>query len=940
MNIKILVSINAFFALCSVCFITSNVLLSQPTSWKSIGPGGGGAFYSPSISPFNPSEVFIPSDMSDLFHTTNLGNSFSIVNFQYITAGIPTKVQFTNQPNILYTINQHEFGNFPVKSTDGGITWNKTQSDPTDGGAFQIFASDLDFNIVLVTDYSNVFYSTDGGASFDNIFQGDAGTWGSYIAGVLWDGNDIYIVQPNGLLVSKSGQSFKSEKPTGLSSEFIISCSAAKSNGKIRFFAVTSGSCYPGITGADHSDYLSVYTLDYGNSAWSKKSSGIPSGVHPFFVDMAKDNVDIAYIAGADVTNSGPSVLKTTDGGNTWQSIFNLQNNQNIKTGWSGFGGDRAWSFGEYALGFTVSRTNSNYSVITDLGFAHYTTDGGNHWEQMYVDKSDENPENSSTTRGKSYHSVGLENTTCWNICWADDKNLFGAYTDIQGTRCTDGGNTWSFDYTGHNDNTMYMSLKHPQSGIMYAATSSVHDMYESMYLTDAKIDGGRGKVLYSADKGKTWQILHDFAKPVVWLALDPTNSNRMYASMVNSAQGGIYVSENINLGAASTWKKLAVPPRTQGHPYNIVVLNDGSIVCTYSARMTNDRKSFLASSGVYFSSDGGNTWLDRSDASMQYWTKDIVIDPIDATQNTWYVGVFSGWGGPANNKGGLYKTTNRGTTWTKILDKARVESCTINPANPKEMYVTTEYEGLFLTRTLNSSNPIFNLVQSYPFKHPLRVFFNPYNNSEIYVSSFGYGIVRGSTSSVDPLDNVVLISPLNNSNSLSSSTVKFNWNKVTNATKYTFSYADNDNFSNSLADSSLTDTSYIIPNFSNFENKTISWRVKAGNASGWGNYNQVWHLIVTPKTSVSDCSDIQLQLFPNPANTYISIISDNDLNHTQVFLFNNIGEDLSSTIEQENISGNQILLRIENLPAGQYHLQLMKTSGIPSANFKFIKSK
>ena len=31
---------------------------------------------------------------------------------------------------------------------------------------------------------------------------------------------------------------------------------------------------------------------------------------------------------------------------------------------------------------------------------------------------------------------------------------------------------------------------------------------------------------------------------------------------------------------------------------------------------------------------------------AMYYWTKDIVIDPNDASQNTWYAGVFSGWGG------------------------------------------------------------------------------------------------------------------------------------------------------------------------------------------------------------------------------------------------------------------------------------------------------
>ena len=593
-------------------------LKAQPNSWQNIGPGGGGAFYSPSISPYNPNEIFFASDMSDLFHTTDLGNSYSIVNFQYITAGGMTKVQFTNNQKILYTINQNEFGNFPVVSTDAGITWKTLKSDPTDGGAYQIFASDQDYNKVIVTDYTNVYYSNDGGNSFKSIFQGNSGTWGSYIAGVFWDGKDIYVVQPDGVLYTMDGTSVNIKHPGLAANEYIVSASATKGPNGIVFYAVTNSSCYPGITGADHGGYKSVLKYKNGDNTFTPLSANIPSGIHPFFVESDKSNPNVVYIAGYDGNSYGPSVIKTTDAGNTWTNTFKLQNNQNIKTGWSGFGGDRNWSYGEYALGFAVSSTNSNYAIFTDLGFAHITTDGGSHWEQIYVNKSDANNENASIAKGKTYRSVGLENTSCWNMCWSDEKNIFAGYTDIQGCRSSDGGNSWSFDYTGHNDNTMYMSIKHPQTGILYAATSSVHDMYESMFLTDSRIDGGRGKVLFSTDKGKTWQILHDFGKPVIWLALDPNNPNKMYASMINSSQGGIYVCNDISKGATSQWTKLSVPPRTQGHPYNIVVLKDGSLVCTYSGRMTNDRKSFLASSGVFLSTDGGTTWQDKSDANMQ----------------------------------------------------------------------------------------------------------------------------------------------------------------------------------------------------------------------------------------------------------------------------------------------------------------------------------
>ena len=44
-------------------------------------------------------------------------------------------------------------------------------------------------------------------------------------------------------------------------------------------------------------------------------------------------------------------------------------------------------------------------------------------------------------------------------------------------------------------------------------------------------------------------------------------------------------VTNNLSAGTASTWTKLPNPPRTEGHPYNIKVLNDGSVVVTYSGR-------------------------------------------------------------------------------------------------------------------------------------------------------------------------------------------------------------------------------------------------------------------------------------------------------------------------------------------------------------------
>ena len=197
----------------------------------------------------------------------------------------------------------------------------------------------------------------------------------------------------------------------------------------------------------------------------------------------------------------------------------------------------------------------------------------------------------------------------------------------------------------------------------------------------------------------------------------------------------------------------MPAPPRTEGHPYNIHVLSDGAIVCTLSGRRVGN--NFTPSAGVFLSTDGGQTWEDRSDARMRFWTKDLVLDPADKTESTWYVGVFFAWGQAGREgKSGLYRTTDRGKTWTLLADSSlapsgvlNVESCGFDPAHKGEFYFTTEYDGLFYSADIRAAKPAFKQVESYGFKHPLRVQFDPYHESELWVTSFGNGIRVGHTS-------------------------------------------------------------------------------------------------------------------------------------------------------------------------------------------------
>ena len=735
-------------------FAFSTLIFAQPTSFSSRGIGGGGALFAVAINPANNNEYYVSCDMGELFHTTNFGTSYNQVHFTELIGGHNSKVCFTSSVGLLYSVNYANNEVVPVKSTDNGVTWATLAGNPDN--TEETFSIDADYNNpsrVIISYYGSIHFSNNGGNTFTSIHTATNMGSGNTVGGVFWDGNNIYIGTNDGVIMSSNGGTTWSVTPiAGLpAGDRIWSFAGAKVGAVTRFFCITAnaGNIYVGVVGSDYNGFATgVYSVDYGSGNWTPKNTGLNfANDYPMFVGMATNDINTVYLAGSN-SNTEPDIIKTTNAGTSWSHVFTTLNNGNIITGWSGQGGDRGWSYGECPFGLAVAPNNSNSVIFGDFGFVHKTNNGGTGWTQAYVNAADQHPAGANTPPFDTYQSVGIENTTSWQVHWMNANNMWSCFSDIRGIRSTDAGNSWSFNYTGYSANSSYRIAQHPTNGTLYMGTSNIHDMYQSTRLQDAILDAtdANGKIMYSTNNGASWTQLHNFNHPVFWVTLDPNNSNRAYASVIHYAGGtglgGVYVTNDLNNLAASTWTLLPNPPRTEKHPASLVVLNDGKLVATYSGRRTS-AGAFTASSGVFIYNPATNSWTDVSHTGMYYWTKDIVIDPNDATQNTWYANVFSGWGGPPNGLGGIYKTTNRGTSWTKLTGTTidRVTSCTFNPLNANQIYITTEGQGLWISHNINSATPTFSMVPSYPFQQPERVFFNPYNQSEMWVTSFGNGL-------------------------------------------------------------------------------------------------------------------------------------------------------------------------------------------------------
>ncbi|NVO19022.1 MAG: T9SS type A sorting domain-containing protein [Bacteroidetes bacterium] len=737
--------------------ISISCLAQTPAFWESHGIGGGGALFSPSVNPSNPDEIYVSCDMGEVFHSTNGGTDWNMIDYMQVQGGHESQVQFTNNPLIKYVVDYTSIQGMdfirPLKSIDGGSTWQLISGNPypsaPDAGVLRLLADYINPDNIILAGYGTIYFSSDGGSNFHLVHTCISNGAGNHIAGAFFDSSSIYIGTNDGLLVSAdNGQTFNTMSVSGIpSGEYILSFAGAKQDGHLKFYCLTTTSVWAGFTYGDNywGEMSGVYNMDNADGSWHQAMGGIASGSDfPVFVGMSANNTGIAYLAGGSSVNY-PIVMKSVAGA-AWTHVFLTASNQNIYTGWSGFGGDHGWSYPEAPFGFTVDRNDANTLMFSDYGGVHITKDAGLTWHQKYLDPDFENPMGQSTPIGKSYHGNGLENTSCWQLLWADSLSMYGGYSDITGIYSVDKGYEWKF-IPGLTQNTIYRLVKNTD-GKIYAATSSIHDMYQSTRIYDAQINSGTGAVYFAPSNGGNFSLLHNFGHPVTWIAIDPANPGRMYASVAHSNKatiGGIYVTNNLEAGSSSTWTKMPNPPEANGHPFNITVLNNGDLVVSYSARKPSSSKAFTDSSGVFYYNNLASTWSKRSDPNMRFWTQDVVVDPNDPTQSTWYSCVFNGWGTTGiNGTGGLFRTYDKGLTWNRISDEYRVNSCTIDPLNPNRIYMTTETNGLWFSNDASSAQPGFNRVPEYPFRHPVRVFYNPFKQDEIWVTGFGAGVMKG----------------------------------------------------------------------------------------------------------------------------------------------------------------------------------------------------
>ncbi len=186
-------------------------------------------------------------------------------------------------------------------------------------------------------------------------------------------------------------------------------------------------------------------------------------------------------------------------------------------------------------------------------------------------------------------------------------------------------------------------------------------------------------------------------------LAIDPTDHSRWF---VASASGGVWRTDN----AGTTW----TPVFDEQGSYSIgcITLDPANPhVVWVGSGENNSQRSVSWGDGVYRSRDGGVTWENLGLKHSEHIGK-ILVDPRDS--NVVYVAAQ----GPLWNSGGdrgLYKTTDGGATWTKVLDispDTGVNDVVMDPRNP-DVLIASSYQRRRHVWTLIDGGPESTLYKS-----------------------------------------------------------------------------------------------------------------------------------------------------------------------------------------------------------------------------------
>jgi len=207
------------------------------------------------------------------------------------------------------------------------------------------------------------------------------------------------------------------------------------------------------------------------------------------------------------------------------------------------------------------------------------------------------------------------------------------------------------------------------------------------------KLDELRAAGASTASEGIAGTIPAEWIKSLQWRCIGPANmGGRITAISVFEQDPSTYWVATASGGLVKTVNNGITFEHQFDHEATVsigdvcVAPSDRNIVWVGTGE-ANPRNSVSFGDGVYKSTDGGKTWKNMG-LKKSFQIGHIAVHPKNP--NTVYVGALGRLYG-ANEERGLFKTTNGGDTWEKILyvdDKTGVIDVQMHPTDPETLLV------------------------------------------------------------------------------------------------------------------------------------------------------------------------------------------------------------------------------------------------------------
>jgi len=744
-----------------LCLLLLNPSSLSSISWSPIGPGGGGWMTSITVANDAAHTVYAACDVGGVYKSTDHGKTWQIRNNGLTTYYVQNIAYDPVTPTILYAATRG--GVF--KSPDGGESWQSKRSGFPSESPYHFSAPISD--IVVDPTSPNIMYAGIGvpraGYELDSYYWQQC-----EVKGAIYKSTD-------------SGENWTQIKDTGIPADAMIYSLALDPGNSNIIYTATSRGVYKSIDSgatwtAKNTDlphqramilvidpanintlYVTmwaepgsaswqggVYKSTNGGDSWAAKNNGLPQTMgseegftsnYPALV-VDEQHPQTLYV-GNNSWTPDPGVYKTTDGGDHWNRVSRDEApDQNVDLGW----------ITEHGVAVKAMAIDSGQSDRLYFGTSTHvfsTDDGGTTWSQAYTE----------STGSGYWKGNGLETTCVQDVVVdpIDSNNIYAGYWDMGFLKSSDGGVSFKRTFEGmtYGSNTFSIIVDPVHPAIIYAATGWWEE--------------NKGEVCRSVDHGETWAVVSNgLPDAQVWsIAMDmtsPPDSRIIYAASYNN---GIYKTDDGGQNWVALNTGLGVDGNLQVRKVSIDPNNPLIIYAGFEAKhIENGNDMSTVQGGLFKSTDAGQHWsrIDTDLPQLSVW--DIEVAPGDS--QTIYTAVSSEYDHTLQTEysGGVYKSSNGGTSWVKMNtgfgseENLDVLSIAISPANTQTLYAATSdapyhdrSSGRGIFKSTDGGTSWMQINNGLSVLNFSSITIDPSNPSLFYAGSGGNGIFKG----IDP---------------------------------------------------------------------------------------------------------------------------------------------------------------------------------------------